>query len=198
MSQNLFKSSVLFILVMKHFLKRGIIKNKTAQFYLIAALIIAVSVIVVVGVANYAGTKNKGDSVKLYEVSEELKLEGEQVVNYGIFTDTELETLLNDFSTNYGEYVVGGQDFDAYFIYGNRDWIKAVAYKQVREGNIGLNIGGSQQIFQIIGRNTAPSQIDKITQIGSNVIVNIAGTNYDFDIKEGQNFFFIVRQPSKV
>jgi len=189
---------VLFILVMKHFLKRGIIKNKTAQFYLIAALIIAVSVIVVVGVANYAGTKNKGDSVKLYEVSEELKLEGEQVVNYGIFTDTELETLLNDFSTNYGEYVVGGQDFDAYFIYGNRDWLKAVAYKQVREGNIGLNIGGSQQIFQIIGRNTAPSQIDKITQIGSNVIVNIAGTNYDFDIKEGQNFFFIVRQPSKV
>ena len=119
-------------------------------------------------------------------------------MNYGIFTDTELETLLNDFSTNYGEYVVGGQDFDAYFIYGNRDWLKAVAYKQVREGNIGLNIGGSQQIFQIIGRNTAPSQIDKITQIGSNVIVNIAGTNYDFDIKEGQNFFFIVRQPSKV
>ncbi len=165
--------------------------NKRAQFYLIAAIIIVVAIISVVSVVNYATTINPEDSIKIYEVSKELQLEGESVINHGIATKREINGLLFDFTKNYGQYVTSGES-DVYFIYGDTKQIIIVGYVKKETGSISLDVGGTLTTYNIEGSTVESGSIP--VSEDTNVQVDVGGTKYPFEIKKGQNFFFIVRQ----
>ena len=171
-------------------------QNKRGQFYLVAAVIIVAVLLGFAAVRNVAVTRNTEQSIKLYEISKELQLEGESVINHGIFQSINLNILLDEFVGDYGEYI-SDKENDIYFIYGNTTSVDIIGYVNVETGSVGLIIGGSDPItINIIGNRVTQEEI-KIEdyELNPNVLVNIGNTQYPFEIKKGENFFFIVRQP---
>ena len=115
--------------------------NKRGQFYLIAAIIIIGALIGVVTVTNFAITRQSADEIKVYQLSQELKLESEQVINYGILTSS-LDTALSRFTEEYSSYI-GDQENDVYFIYGDKKSI-AKPFQSI----IGLDNVNNIYLFQ--------------------------------------------------
>lgn len=165
---------------------------KRGQFYLIAAIIIIVVLFGLTGVTNYL--VKKPDLVRYYDISRQLNLESESVVNYGIANNAEIDTLLQEFTQNYGQYLGEGEQANLYFIYGDEKSVTVYAYQVEEQGGISLIIGGSDPIpITISGGQVTTTEIP-VGENG-NVIVQIGEDKYPFNIKAGQNFFFIIKKP---
>ena len=171
-------------------------------------IVISIIIIVIIGVArvtNYSIGGDKQQQIKVYELNQELNLEGESVANYGIFNDKDLDIVFSNFTKDYGEYINGGEE-DIYFVYGNKDKVKIIGYTKQETGNFQLSAGGSTSIFKIdrvvrgkeevydinLKTDSVTGEIKK-----SNVLVEVGGKKYPFEIKRGQNFFFIIQQPTE-
>ncbi len=146
-------------------------KQKRGQFYLIAALVIISIIIGFAAVSNYLQQK---ESIKLYNLGEELGIESENVLDFGTyngFDETEMEDLLKNFIGTYAEYIEEG--IEIYFIFGNRDNIAVVGYRQLEE---------------------VPFISAEITASGKEVIVTINSIKYPFELEKGENFYFVISQ----
>ena len=166
--------------------------TRNGQFYLIAAVIIIVVIFGLTGVTNYL--LKKPDLVRYYDISRQLNLESESVVNYGIANNQEIDSLLEDFTENYGQYLGEGEEADFYFIYGDEESITVYAYQVEEQGGISLIIGGGDPIPIIITGGQVTTEEIPVGEDG-NVIVEIGDDKYSFNIKDGQNFFFIIKKP---
>lgn len=165
---------------------------KKGQFYLIAAVVIIVVLFGLTAATNYL--YKKPDLVSYYDISRELGTESEQIINYGIANDdAEIDEILLNYSKIYAEQIKQSEDSDFYFIYGDETSIKVIALTEQNIGSISLNFGGDPINIPITEYGAESEDFDVE---GDNVMVDIGGTNYPFDIKEGQNFFFIVKAPS--
>src|SRR3989344_5129734 len=155
--------------------------EKKGQFYLLVVIIVIVVLIGLATVGNFAYSKGSRESVKLYELSKDLQLEGESVINYGIFNNADLNAQLNGFTKDYGEYISKG-DSDVYFIYGDKNEVNVRGYVTSTVGNIGLNIGGSYIDQKISGsyttRDNIPVPKDTQGNVEPNVLITVGGTNY--------------------
>lgn len=160
--------------------------NKRGQFYIIAAIIIIAAIFGIVAVTNYATTKP--DSIRSVELSKELNLESEQIINYGVFNKLNLDDLLSNFTIEYGPYL--GGDSDVYFIYGDNNEIHYYIYSSSSTGSIGLSgIGNVPIEGRILIKNT--------TKISGEVLsVDVGNKKYEFKLNEGQNFFFVLTEPT--
>ncbi len=147
------------------------IKNRKGQFYLIAALIIITLIIGYAGVSNYL---EKKESIKLYNLGEELGIESQNVLDYGIYNELEEEAmaiLLEDFVKTYAAYIEEGIEIT--FIFGNPEKITVMGYRELEE---------------------VPFISWEITESGKEVIVTINGIDYEFKLKPGENFYFVISQ----
>ena len=167
------------------------IRDKRGQFYLIAAIIIIAVVVAATALTNYIITKPK--PVKFYDISKELNLESEHVVNYGIFNKQNLNSLLGDFTNTYSSYI-GTETTNVYFIYGDKDGVEILSYTKGEQGSFSLTLGTAPVIITIIGTQITSSNLP-VGEEGD-VYVGIGDYTYPFTLKEGENFFFIVEQES--
>ena len=165
---------------------------KKGQFYLIAAIIIIVVLFGLTGVTNYL--IKKPDLVRYYDISRQLNLESESVVNYGIANNAEIDTLLQQFTENYGQYLGEGEQANLYFIYGDESSVTVYSYQVEDQGGINLIIGGNDPIVYTFPGGQVTTQDVTVGEDG-NVIVQIGNDKYPFNIKSGQNFFFIIKKP---
>ncbi len=94
--------------------------DKHGQFYLIAALAI---ISLIIGFAILTNSLEKNEFNKVNYLKEELEIEGEKVVDYGIFTG---DRKIEDFTKNFSDYA--GKDIDIYYITGNESNMKAYNY----------------------------------------------------------------------
>lgn len=166
-------------------------QNKNAQFYLVAAIIIVIVIIGLSTVTNYVLTKEQ--PLKFYDLSSELGEEGADVIDHGIYNAAniqgKIETFLNDF-TKYSEEKE--KDAEFVFIYGNAVEATAVSYAPESTGTTSVTVG--DEIYYISGSDTiVPTDISPTTT-GENrdIEVNLFGKRYDFKLKEGENFLFII------
>jgi len=146
-------------------------RQKRGQFYLIAALIIIALIIGYAGISNYI---QKKESIKLYDLGEELGIESENVLDYGTYNElneSAMEELLTGFIASYAEYIERGIDIS--FIFGNPDKIIVITYEEL-EG-----VPSTDIIY--------PEGEKKVT-------VTINGIVYEFKLKEGENFYFVISQ----
>ncbi len=159
------------------------VMEKKGQFFLVAAVIIIVVILGLAGISNRLITKT--ENTRIYELSKELDLESESVINYGIYNSEDIANLLQNFSTQYGEYI--GENSDVYFIYGDYEGIYAAVYQRA-EGDI--SIGGSTVTVE-----TREVDIRRLEYPEDGVIIIIvADQKYQFKLAEGQNFFFVLRE----
>ncbi len=167
-------------------MKRG----KRGQFYILAAMIIVVLIAGFATINNYA---RREGSVQLYDFGDELGIESSKVVDYGVSSTDDLSAVINDFTSKYDEYA--GEDRDIYFIFGNRNLVKLITYDDVILGNV--NIAGANPIFDTIeGKQIAVAEYTPECTRGNicEVKVKIGDDIYDFELKPGENFYFIISQ----
>lgn len=166
--------------------------NKRGQFYLLAAIVIIAIIGGFAAVSNY--TQKQG-SAKIYDLKDELGIESGKVLEYGVFSnedtinvDGQLINIVEHFITQYDKYA--GENKEIYFIYGNINQVTLITYDDVIAGS--LSIVGSQQIIQNIPGERLVKET--FTPEGGVVKVTIEGIVYPFEIKPGENFFFIISQ----
>ncbi len=160
-------------------------KNKRGQFYLIASFIIISLLIGFVSVKNYSQTA----PVKIYDISEELNIESAQVIEYGIVQDVQVSDLLGDFSQKYSDYT--GKELDElYFVYGDSEEVVIVTYKEVSTGSISLGNYKTEIA-------TSKTEVSRSSNPGQKVEISLDNKKYDFELKQGQNFYYIIQKETE-
>ncbi len=171
-------------------------KNKKAQFYLIAAIIIIGIIIILSSVTNYIVTKKK--DVKLYDLGEEFKEEGARVVDYGIYSaateprDTiELMEDVSGYFATYSEQKEKGSEL--VFAFGNTTDLKYVTYTSQNTGDVKL-VFPTGQNFNVPGAAVKTKNVGSAVPIApfDTVNVTLIGQEYIFELHEGENFFFVI------
>lgn len=167
-------------------MKRG----KKGQFYILAAMVIVAMIAGFAAVSNFA---QKRSSVQLYDVGDELNIESSKVLDYGVSSDDNLSVIVDDFTSQYDEYA--GEDRDIYFIVGNQNLVTLITYESVSSGEVKLvdlrPIG--TQIFkdELIRADYDPECSGNGV---CEVTIKIGDDLYDFELKPGENFYFIISQ----
>ena len=161
--------------------KRGLHKNKSAQFYLLAAIVLVAIIIGLAGVMNYS--KKKSDT-KLIDLGEELGIEGSKVLEHGVYNpDTDL---INDFTEKYNDYA-GQQERELYYIFGDSTEVVMLTYQQIDVGKISFGGVNYQTTQEGLIRYTIPNPSNPIE-------LKIGDSTYSFDLNPGENFYFVISQ----
>jgi len=172
-------------------MKRG----KKAQFYLIAAVIIVAILIGLASLTNYITINKK--PARFYDLSSELDEEGARVVDYGIYNEENVPERIENFTEEYFVYYSEKKErgSELVFIYGDRENVTVSTYSTENTGTVSVDYGTSS--FELSGEDKYVS--NKTSFIPSStedflVKVRVLGVDYDFNLKEGENFFFIINK----
>lgn len=168
--------------------------TKLGQFYLIAAIIIVMAIVGLASVTNYITTEKK--PVKFYDLGDELNLESAEVIDYGIYKQEEISLLMKNFTDNFAQYSKGKEkNVDLVFVYGNEENITITIYNPQTTGEVGVSYGGKN--FTISGGESSEPISESFVPEGSEVHVEILNNTYNFNLKSGENFFFVIMKIEK-
>jgi len=182
MADRIINKYLLVIIIMKRW-------NKKAQFYLAAAIVI---IVVIVGFAAVQNYTQKQSSIKLYDVKDELGIEGGKVLDFGTYnieSESDKEQLIQDFAKNYSEYA--GEGRNIYFVFGNQNKIYVLKYEEVVSGSVSVSFGEEKSGLQTFVRG---GEIETYTPTENKVVITIGDLDYEFELKRGENFYFIISQ----
>ena len=165
------------------------VMNKRAQFYLIGAIVIVAIIIGFAAVSNYA---KKSDSVQIYDLGDEVGIEGGEVLDHGVNKGGEgMQNLFEGFLKDYQKHV--GEDKRLVFVYGNEWEIIALIYSEEDISTLRLDLGSG-----------TPSPISEIEEgyieelsyesNGGVITIIIDSVPYEFELLPGENFYFILSQ----
>jgi hypothetical protein len=166
--------------------------NKGGQFYLIAAIII---VTLIIGFATVSNVFRDDSSTKLYDFGEEFGFEGNEVIEHGVYSEYDegdMELLLENFAAIYKTYIdQGGSTSSLHFVIGNKESLTLYSFTEVNGGSVNLDFSGKYS--SLIIQNTDVSERDITGDVeGDSVSVVIDDINYDFNLRQGQNFYFFI------
>lgn len=160
-------------------------KDKRGQFYLIAAIVIAVALIGITSIFNYS---SKSSSTNLDENKEELQIESSYVLDYTSYnslSDGETNTLLEDFSEDYIN-TKGGEN-NVYIIFGKKSSFELVA-RQTQEESVNIKTSSEESDLNLnkneIYKNSYTTE--------DNVTLTLGEDPKSFEMSEGENFYFII------
>lgn len=161
-------------------MKKG---DKEGQFYLLATVIIIAMIGGFILISNFS---QKRSDIGFNYLGEELNIESEKIIDYGISNNKDIKALLENFTETYSIY---SEAENLYFIFGNKEIITLAGYKKSNSGSISINVGSGDQ--ELILNKGAYNSIELINpQENIKVIVN--EITYDFSLKSGENFYFII------
>jgi len=168
--------------------------NKKGQFYLVAAVIIVLVIVGITSVKTYAITKSEPRKIK--DVSAELREETSRIVDYGIYDEKDIPTLIQKFADeDFAPYFLKKtEDTTLTFIYGNSESLYSARYTQANTGTVSATIGGDGVVWETPGTYSEIEDITtKINEDGQ-IEVNILERDFFFDIKENEMFYFLITQ----
>lgn len=162
--------------------KRGM--NDKGQFYIMAAIIIIGILIGIFVYGNYA--KPKKEITKIYDLGEELDLETGSVYDYGTYSEEVTDTLIRNWTEIY--YVYSQNVIENWiFLYGNKERMTALYFTTQSSGSVCI---GGQTCIETT--RTVPGQ-QEIDSPGKEVAIVFQNSTYNFELKEAENFFFVIR-----
>jgi len=159
--------------------------SRKGQFYLITAFIIITIVVGSVAISNYA---KKQSSIRLYNLKEDLKIESENVLEYGTyseFDEVQMKELLSNFTEIYSGYI--GEGVQIYFVFGNREKIIVAGYQELTSETIYVE---DSPMVITEGEYT----YEEFYPEENKIIVTIDSVAYEFSLKAGENFYFVISQ----
>jgi len=165
--------------------------KKRGQFYLIAAVVIIMIILSLSTVSNYLITRKT--PVKFYDLGEELGEESGRVVDYGVYSEEDISVLMSNFSDTFAEY---SSETELIFVFGNKSSMSIIAFSSEETGEITI-IGDS--FSATVGAETELTRSEDSFNpgsVGDEINVSIKEKTYDFNLREGENFFFILTKES--
>jgi hypothetical protein len=159
--------------------------NKRGQVFLMAAIII---VGVIVGVSSISTDALVGDSNEaFYDLSEEVGFETKRVLDYGVLNQNNAFSEVEGFFLEYQDYIAREQ---VVFVVGDSANMK-VYYFFDNSGEVGISTGGGGSTFNILISDFGGWEAD-VSADGTSVNVKIDEVTYTFDLRDGENFFFVI------
>ena len=128
-------------------------------------------------------------NTKKFDLTEKFNLQG-SVIGYGVYENK--EEMINELSRMYTEGLEKGEK--TYIILGNRDEVQLSTYEEIVQGKIDLLIGEKSQQMELKENKYS---LTKIIPQNNKVNIVINGKNYEFNLKEGENVYFIIREDIK-
>jgi hypothetical protein len=151
-----------------------------------------VLIVIIVGFATVQNYTQKQSSIKLYDVKDELGIEGGKVLDFGTYnidSEADKEQLILDFANNYSEYA--GEGKNLYFVFGNQNKIYVIKYEEVVSGSVSVSFGEEKSGLQTFVKG---GEIETYTPTEEKVVITIGELDYEFELKRGENFYFIISQ----
>jgi len=174
-------------------------KGKRGQYFILAAVIIVIILLGMYAVTSY--TEMKPSQARIYDLSGNFLLEAQNVIDYGIYNEEDVNELLENFSYKFHEYA--GNDTEFIVIYGNRTNLTIISFFQetvnvTEEGQLPPR-GGS---FPSLEVHTYNKLTFTPTEYANTIIIKIPKRKPDgtveivmhrFPLRKHQNFFYIFR-----
>jgi hypothetical protein len=166
-------------------------RNKKAQIYLVTAIIIVMVLSGIASIKTYAIATEQPR--KITDISSELKEESYRIIDYGIYNNENLNTLLDSFDSNYSEYFLKKtENTNIVFIYGNKSDLYSVQYNEAYTGSVFATIGGVAPVWS--AEDLTIINKTKINFYNNMVNVNILNKTFNFSVKDNEMFYFLITQ----
>jgi|GEM_PF-1289303 len=168
-------------------IRRG---EKTGQFYLLAAVLIIALIIGFFVIQSYSTKKS---STEIYDLGKALKVEGAQVIEYGIVHDNEIEEIKQNFSQSFYLYSNPEESKRMFFIFGDENGITDVfLFQLVSSGEYSL---GNQRIDIVEERLEIRSGEEFCVEENGKVRCTFLSQEYPpFELSPGESFYFLISQ----
>lgn len=158
-------------------------KNKRGQFYLLTTIVIVTLIAAFVTISNYS---QKKPSIKINYIGEELGIESESVIDYGIENGENRRDLLTDFTQKYSAY---SEVDNFYYIFGDTSSLRVSGYRKLSDGSFSIDTSGS---FSDINLPKGEYVMNDYSNTNANIRLKIDDIEYPFTLNEGENFYFVV------
>lgn len=165
--------------------------NKRGQFFLIAALIIIGIFASMFTIYNFA--KSDEEEIVVYDLSDEINFEGSQVLNRGVFNGLSYDQMKEDLFNLTDYYALSYPETDLFIIFGDTTRITTLYYNTTSVGSIALGFSGGSSLLSTLERRTRILNENINSPSNRKVEVRLTNAAYSFDLREGQNFFIILR-----
>jgi hypothetical protein len=173
-------------------LKRG----RKAQFYIVAAIII---ILIIVGMLATNYITPKPDDSSLYDISDVLKSESSRVIDYGIYKKEDMSQLIENWATQIKDYsnTLLAENQSLIFLYGDQENMTVLVFVET-PSTISADIGGTTLVITI-SQTVLQPQYFKPTGNKINITIETDGKKvpYEFELKQGQNFYFVIKTDDK-
>jgi len=160
--------------------------NKKGQVFLMATIIIVGIMLSLVRISNKGVTREEPEA--FFDLADEIGFETKRVLDYGVInlpTTGTVGDLAGQLLNNYSELI---SNEDVAFVYGNTTNVSAYYYQSVGVNAISLSNGITVPINLINGRTINATYISST----NNATVRIRENDYTFNLKPGQNFYFVL------
>jgi hypothetical protein len=164
--------------------------NKSAQFFLVAALVI---VGIMVGLATvYNATNTSREDLTVYDLAEEINYEGARVLESGTFNGIDNNQIEENIERLIEFYSETNQNHEFYGIYGDEEELTLIFYETSETGSVGVSVGGSPIDVEPVGQAKGKKADIKNNREKDKVLINIGEEEYSFDISQGKTLYVIV------
>ena|SRR3990172_9128571 len=156
-------------------------RGKRGQFYLVSAIIVAVIVISIVLISNYSKKRDYSD---LSSLSEEIRIEAANVIDYSINSgdsDAEISNRLEEFSQDYIN--LESRDKNLYFLFGTDS---SMILKGAQEKPHTVSLNGN-----VVTSGAGEFSGSIVPSTGS-INLGIDDDLHFFNVNSGQNFYFVL------
>lgn len=134
-------------------------------------------------ISNYSRERT---NIKFDYIGEELKIESKKVLEYGIKNNEILKEFLESFTRDYSDY---SDAENSYFIFGNKNEITFAGYKRLSSGTVFIDVGSGNEALNL---NKGEYNSRNFLNPAENIKVTVDGVEYNFVLKSGENFYFII------
>ena len=153
------------------------------QLYLLTTIIIITILAGLITTSNYSRERS---NIKFNYLADELKIESEKILDYGIQNNKDLKVLLEDFTRDYSDY---SDTENSYFIFGNENEVTVTGYKKLNSGTIFIDVGSGNEALNLIkGEYTSRDFLNPAESIK----ITIDEIEYNFVLRSGENLYFII------
>ena len=146
-----------------------------------AAIIIVGIMLSLVRTANKSTTREEPEA--FFDLADEIGFETKRVLDYGVMNGIPSGGLAGELLNNYSEYI---SQEDVAFVYGNSSDVYAYYYQSVNAVAVSI-LNDTFIPLNIVTGNPVEVKRDI-----NNATIRISGNDYTFDLKPGQNFYFVL------
>ncbi len=157
--------------------------EKRGQFYLIAAIILTVIIMGIAAISNYS---TKSEPTNVDALKKQIQTESAKTINYGINNQLSSDQMFN-LLVNFTQQYINSEsrDKNLYFIFGTKSNITLKGHQNTNDP---VSLDGNS-VNPLSG-----SLFYSEKASGSSVTLTINQTNYNFNLTDSQNFFFVISQ----